>query len=169
LLEKRKEFVIIYTTGDHLIEENGVIRVSLSRAWIDFQFDSPLGPRYTTVSNNTKVDIELKKGYYSQPASAQYLYVNTKEERLKKGDKVYIKYGDRSKGGPVSQVQAVPQEYFKNDEIWWASPSRCFLTFVDPYGSGNFKTLGDNYLWTRKIVAGRPVKLFVTVPFICVI
>jgi hypothetical protein len=68
LLEKRKEFVIIYTTGDHLIEENGVIRVSLSRAWIDFQFDSPLGPRYTTVSNNTKFDIELKKGYYSQPA-----------------------------------------------------------------------------------------------------
>lgn len=63
-----KEFVIIYTTGDHLIEENGVIRVSSPRAWTDFQFDNPQGPRYTTVSNNTKVDIELKKGYYSQLA-----------------------------------------------------------------------------------------------------
>src|SRR5688572_3119975 len=137
---------LVYTAGFYGIDDTGSIKVVFRFATDQGrpQFDDPKGPNYTTVtaSNNAVLDVRYDNKDNVRPWD-KTLQIRVSRGYLREGDRITIRFGDRSGGSPGFRVQTFAEESFE------------FKVLVDPFATYTFVELLESP--TIAIVAGPPV------------
>jgi len=143
---------IEYVCGKKSINKGGVIRMSLPRTWDQFQIDNPKGKGFTWVIFPESVKYIIKFGYSKMTAAYQYIETIVIGGKVKPGNKITFIYGDKSHGGPGSQVQAYVENEFVKYRKWWGTPTIYFHIDVDYKGSGDFTSIDSGHLWKPHVI-----------------
>lgn len=152
------------TVGQSGIATGGGIKVYLPnqdkrygiypyKNWSPPQTDTPSQAGYTTVStNNLNVElqtvIEEKTGPYFD-GSLYGIHIGVVSGQLTSGDSVVVAYGDKSSGGPGTQVQRLPQD-------------TDFSIFTDADGDSQYVEIAQSP--QIEIVGGPPASMRVMIP-----
>lgn len=121
-----------YTAGKFGIDDTGGIKICF-RATSDIgkpQFTRPEAPNYVTVeaSNGVGLDVMFDPRLNIRPWT-QTLFIRTKSGFLRAGDRITVRFGDRSGGSPGMRMQTNVEESFE------------FRTFVDALATYEFVQL----------------------------
>ncbi len=147
-----QSIIFTYTAG-HPIDDTGYLKIVFRHVG-DFgtpQFDNPIAANYCTVTTNGNCRIEPRwdpKGH-TRPWG-QSLFLKVMNGFLKKGEKVIVTFGDRSKGSPGWQIQTFCEYSFE------------FKTLVDPIATYEFKEIAVSPVLC--IVPGQPSRAICIAP-----
>lgn len=121
-----------YTAGKFGIDDTGGIKICF-RATSDIgkpQFTKPDAPNYVTVEASTSVGLEaMFDPRLNIRPWTQTLFIRTKSGFLRAGDRIIVRFGDRSGGSPGMRMQTNVEDTFE------------FRTFVDALATYEFVQL----------------------------
>lgn len=140
-----------YTVGKYGLDDSGNIRIAWRSVsdWEGPQFDDPKAFGYTTVSTDGNAVLHYKKGVHQRPFH-NCLDIKVRDGDLYEGDKIYVTFGDTSKGSPGFRVQT------------FAESNHEYRVFADPLNTCRFEMLDE--IPTMSVVAGPINEVQVVVP-----
>ncbi len=111
-----QEFMVTYTAGHFGIDDTGSIKI-VHRFASDMgrpQFSDPRAPNYTTVtaSNGAILHVEYDMKRNIRPWD-KTLYIKVVRGFLRQGDRIIVKFGDRSQGSPGIRIQTFCETTFE--------------------------------------------------------
>ena len=119
---------LTYTAGLFGIDDTGILKVSW-RNTSDLgkpQFEDPTAPNYVSVEASNGADLSLRCERINIRPFAQTLFIRVNRGFLREGDKVVVRFGDRSRGSPGLRMQTNVEKAFR------------FKIFVDPFAIYEF-------------------------------
>ncbi|MEX2642371.1 MAG: DUF3604 domain-containing protein, partial [Acetobacterales bacterium] len=129
-----QSFTLTYTAGKFGIDDTGSIKVAVRQQGDTGtpQLDDPAAPNYVTVeaSNGAVLKVAFDSKLNIRPYS-KVLHVRVVKGFLREGDRIVIRYGDRSGGGPGLRTQTFAEPRFE------------FRVFVDAFATYQFVELPD--------------------------
>jgi hypothetical protein len=148
-----QEFVLTYTAGRFGIDDNGSIKIGFRFA-TDFgpvQFHDPKAPGYTTARASNGADLECRWEFRRniRPWSRS-LYVQVLRGFLAPGDRIEVRFGDRSGGSPGVRLQTYGESRFQ------------FRVFADPIATYDYVALPESP--AIRIVPGDGIHWFAILP-----
>ena len=141
-----QSFTLTYTAGYFGIDDTGSIKI-VHRFASDMgrpQFDDPQAPNHVTVeaTNGAVLHVEYDMKRNIRPWD-KTIYIKVVRGFLQEGDKLIVKFGDRSGGSPGIRIQTFCEDTFE------------FRVLVDPFAVYNYAELPVQP--KIKIVPGSPV------------
>ena len=94
-------FTVTITTGKPGIRKDGGYSIGVPCGFTEAQFGKPEREGFTTFTTGSKAKISLEK-YFDKE---RYIKLLVTEGELKPGEKITVCFGDRSKGGPGTEVR----------------------------------------------------------------
>ncbi len=145
--------VYTYTAGKFGIDDTGGIKISF-RSTSDMgkpQFTRPDAPNYVTVeaSNGVGLSVQFDQRLNIRPWT-QTVFIRTKSGFLRAGDRITVRFGDRSGGSPGIRMQTNVEDTFE------------FRTFVDALATYEFVQLPQSP--EVALVAGPPASWRLILP-----
>jgi len=148
-----QSFTLTYTAGRYGIDDSGSLRVCFRFAsdQSNPQFTDPKAPGYTTIeaSNGAVLETRFDPKGNIRPWD-RTLWIKVVKGFLEEGDRITIRFGDRSKGSPGLRLQTFCEDSFE------------FRVLADPIATFNFQTLPVQPV--IRIVPGPPARYVAVLP-----
>jgi predicted DNA-binding protein len=146
-------FTLTYTAGYFGIDDTGSLKI-VFRFASDMgrpQFTDPKAPGYTTVeaSNGAVLEVAYDPKRNIRPWD-KTLFIRVMRGFLREGDRIAVRFGDRSKGSPGIRMQTMAEPTFE------------FRVLVDPFATYSYCELPESP--HVPVVAGPPAKWVAVLP-----
>ena len=121
-----QEFVLTYTAGYFGIDDTGSIKICWRYA-ADIgtpQFDDPAAPHYVSARTSNGAALALRYDPKDNVRPwGRTVQVKVLNGFLREGDRLEVRYGDRSHGGPGIRMQTFCESTFEFRVLVWSIPS----------------------------------------------